>query len=115
VKPVGSQQWWGGQQGQTNSQMTLANPLALPATQPITLSFSTGYDTEEGWDFFWVQLSRDGGQTWRTLTNAHTTCQHARMWDGGGQGFPDDLCAAGIEGFTGKSPAFPSYAARPST
>jgi immune inhibitor A len=110
VRPSGGHQWWGGQQGETNSQMTLAAPVALPASQPITLTFSTAYNTEQEWDFFWVQVSRDGGQTWRTLANAHTTCRHARTWFGGRNGFPDDLCAAGMGGFTGKSPGFPSYA-----
>ncbi|MFB3779227.1 MAG: M6 family metalloprotease domain-containing protein [Bryobacteraceae bacterium] len=108
VRPAGARQWWGGQQGETNSLMTLATPVALPASQPVTLSFNTAYNIENEWDYFWVQLSQDAGRTWTTLVNAHTTCQHARTWFGGGQGFPDDLCAAGIGGFTGKSPGFPS-------
>ncbi|MCC7174370.1 MAG: immune inhibitor A [Bryobacterales bacterium] len=108
VQPASGQQWWGGAQNDTNSRMTLASPVALPSTQPIALSFSTAYKTEQGWDFFWVQVSKDAGRTWKTLTNSHTTCQHERTWKGSDEGFPDDLCAAGIGGFTGASPGFPN-------
>ena len=37
-----------------------------------TLSFDTLYDLEEQWDFGFVQVSTDGGQTWESLTNADT-------------------------------------------
>jgi uncharacterized protein (TIGR03437 family) len=110
VQPIGSQEWWGGRQDQTNSQMTLSSPLALPASGSPTLSFSIAYNLEEKWDFLWVQVSKDSGKTWTTLTNNHTTCQHETDWIGGSLGFPADLCAARIGGFTGKSASFPNYA-----
>ncbi len=109
AQPRGSYYWWGGEQNLTNSRMTLVSPVTLPSAAAATLSFSTAYNIEEGWDFLWVQLSTDGGNTWKTLTNAHTTCQHERDWIGGTQGFPADLCAAQIGGFTGKSSGFPAY------
>jgi hypothetical protein len=88
--------------------MTLRNPIAIPSSGS-TLSVALAYRTEEQWDWLWVQASDDGGATWKTLTNAHTRCDHHPQWIGGQYGFPDDLCAAGIGGFTGASPAFPSY------
>ena len=41
-----------------------------------TLTFDTYYDIEEFWDFGFVQVSTDGGQTWTSLANASTTSQH---------------------------------------
>lgn len=37
------------------------------------LTFDTSYDTEEGWDFFFVQVSTDGGKTWKSLPVDGTT------------------------------------------
>jgi len=37
------------------------------------LTFDTRYNTEEGWDFFFVQLSTDGGRTWESLPISGTT------------------------------------------
>lgn len=108
AQPRGDYYWWGGEQNSTNSRMTLLSPIILPVMAASTLSFTTAYNTEQGWDFVWVQVSTDGGNTWNTLTNAHTICQHESDWVGGAQGFPADLCAAQIGGFTGKSSGFPS-------
>ncbi len=41
-----------------------------------TLSFDTMYEIEEGWDFGFVQVSTDGGQTWTSLANEYTTSEH---------------------------------------
>jgi immune inhibitor A len=109
VKPIGTYQWWGGQENLTNSMMTLKNPVSIP--QNAILSFQTAYRMETGWDFLWVQVSDDGGAHWKTLTNADTACSHDPNWIGGLYGFPDDLCAAGMGGFTGTNSAFPSYGA----
>jgi immune inhibitor A len=108
VQPLGAYQWWGGKTDLTNSMMTLAAPVSIPA-EGATVTFQTSFDIESGWDFLWVQASQDGGTTWDTLTNTHTVCTHDPGWIGGLNGFPDDLCAAGIGGFTGVSGSFPSY------
>lgn len=110
VTPLGSRQWWGGNRDLTNSVMTLAAPVELPAG-PSALRFELASEIEKEWDFLWVQVSADEGVTWKTLTNEHTTCVHDRGWIGGEYGFPDDLCAAGIGGFTGKTSQFPAYTA----
>lgn len=109
VAPNGSYEWWGGSRDQTNSEMTLVTPVDLPATPAATLSVNLAWELEEQWDFLWVQLSTDNGTTWETLTNADTTCLHDVDWIGGEYGFADDLCAAGIGGFTGTSAAWPDY------
>jgi bacillopeptidase F (M6 metalloprotease family) len=41
-----------------------------------TLTFDTYYEIEPLWDFGFVQVSTDGGDTWSSLSNAHTTSAH---------------------------------------
>ena len=94
----GKNYWWGGKGDLTNGMMTTAAPIAIPA-EGASLSFDLVYDIEDQWDFLWVQASEDG-TTWKTLTNANTQCTHDPVWVGGLYGFPEDLCAAGIGGFT---------------
>jgi immune inhibitor A len=101
----GSYYWWGGKADQINSMMTSKAPIAVPAGG-ATLSFDLVYDIEEQWDFLWIQASEDG-TTWTTLTNANTVCEHDVGWIGGLNGFPEDLCAAGIGGLTGYNANWP--------
>jgi hypothetical protein len=87
--------------------MTTKDPVSLTAGSNITLSFDLVYDIEDQWDYLWVQVSDDGGTTWDTLTNTNTVCTHVSGWIGGLYGFPDDLCAAGIGGFTNYNANWP--------
>jgi len=107
VSPNGSRYWWGGREDLANGTMTLVSPIAVPAGG-ATLSFSAAWDIEDFWDFLWVQASADGGANWTTLTNANTTCTHDPGWIGGLLGFPEDLCAAGIGGFTAWNASWPA-------
>jgi immune inhibitor A len=108
VQPIGGYQWWGGKEELINSMMTTKTAISIPVGG-ATLSFNLAYSIEEGWDFLWVQASSDNGTTWTTLTNGNTSCSHTGGWIGGLFGFPDDLCAAGIGGFTGTSSSYPTY------
>lgn len=104
----GSWYWFGGHESLANGMMTLANPIALGAGSSAALTFDLAYDLEDQWDFLWVQASTDLGTTWNTLTNTDTICTHDPDWIGYLYGFPDDMCAAGIGGFTGYNPEFPA-------
>jgi immune inhibitor A len=101
----GSYYWWGGKADLINAMMTSNAPIAIPAGG-ATLSFDLVYDIEDQWDFLWIQASTDG-TNWDTLTNANTTCDHVADWIGGLYGFPDDLCGAGIGGFTNYNANWP--------
>ena len=59
------------------------------------LTFDTKYVTEEGWDFFFVQASTDGGKTWTSLPIAGTTSEHDPS------AYP--TVQANVPGFTGDS------------
>ena len=105
ISPIGNYQWWGGNLNQNNAMMTTASTVSLAGAVSPTLVYSSAYGIETEWDFLWVQVSTDGGTTWQTITNTNTTCTHDPAWIGGLNGFPDDLCAAGLGGFTGYNAA----------
>ncbi len=108
VAPHGAFQWWGGAENLVSSMMTTRNAVGIPA-EGGELLVDVAYDLEEQWDWLWVQVSDNGGATWKTLTNAHTRCDHNPAWIGGSFGFPANLCSAGIGGFTGRNAAFPDH------
>lgn len=112
VTPNGSYCWWGGAEDLTNSGMMLASPVAIPAGG-ATLSFNLAWDIEwkedeqKGWDFLWIQVSKDAGATWDTLTNADTISSNMDGWIGFQNGFPLNIAGTGIGGFTGYNAEFP--------
>jgi murein tripeptide amidase MpaA len=70
------------------SYMRFFRQATVPAADP-TLKFSTSFDTEQDWDFVFVEVSADGGQTWTTLpdANGHTSQNTGQScWDGAGWG-----------------------------
>jgi len=109
VQPIGEWYWWGGRENESAGAMQLVQPIALPANAFVSLSFELAYDIEKSWDFLWIEISEDNGATWKQLTNAHTTSQHDPDWIGSAFGFPDDLAAAGIGGFSGQNADYPNY------
>ena len=58
-----------------NLDRSIVREALVPASDP-TLTFDTYYQIEEGWDFGFVQVSTDGGQTWTSLGNDVTTSEH---------------------------------------
>jgi len=67
----GSNGWFSGTGDLIDNTLTLAEPIALG--DEASLSFWTWYEIETGWDFGFVQISTDGGHTWTSLANPHTT------------------------------------------
>ncbi|MEP9361785.1 peptidase M6 [Nocardioides sp. CN2-186] len=58
-----------------NLDRSIVRPVTVPAAGG-TLSFQALWDTEEGWDFGFVQASTDGGKTWKSLSTEDTTDEH---------------------------------------
>jgi hypothetical protein len=56
-----------------NRDASIVKSVAVPSGTP-SLVFDTKYDTEPGFDSFFVQVSTDGGKTYQSLSNADTTC-----------------------------------------
>ncbi|MGH2793010.1 MAG: peptidase M6 [Actinomycetota bacterium] len=80
-----------------NLDRAIIREVAVPANDP-TLTFQAQWDTEEFWDFAFVQVSTDGGDTWESLANADTTTEH----DPGAV----PQVVAELPGFTGSSGGF---------
>jgi immune inhibitor A len=89
----GEYMWWGGKENLVDRKLRRAVDLSGVIT--ATLDFWTWYDIEEGWDFGFVQVSTDGGQTWTSLENPDTTYEHN----------PDAIgyVVENLPGFTGTS------------
>jgi immune inhibitor A len=57
-----------------HSDMTLQRSFDLRGVEtPITLSYWTWYDIEDGWDYVYLLASEDGGDTWEILTTPSGT------------------------------------------
>jgi immune inhibitor A len=67
----GAYQWWAvrGDEGDA----TLTRAFDLSGLSKATLQVWTWYDLEEDYDYAYVALSADGGETWELLSNEHTT------------------------------------------
>ena len=111
----GKNYWWGGKADVTNGMMTTAAPIAIPAGG-ASLSFDLVYDIEDR-----VGLPVGAGVGGRHHMEDADQRQHDRVptiasWIGGLNGFPEDLCAAGIGGFTNYNANWPEPRdRRPST
>ena len=80
-----------------NLDRAIAREVTVPVANP-TLTFQAQWDTEEFWDFGFVQVSTDGGETWTSLANDSTTAEH----DPGA--IPQ--IAENVPGYTGSSGGF---------
>lgn len=78
--PQGAFSWWSNRGDQSNSTLTRA--FDLSAVKAATLTFSTWYDIEDGWDYAYVEVSTDGGKRWQILNARYTTDE-----DTSGNGF----------------------------
>ncbi|CEG28477.1 immune inhibitor A domain-containing protein [Bacillus sp. B-jedd] len=90
---TGSYEYWGGQKDESDTNMV--TDVDLTGKTSATLTFDAWYDIEEQWDFAFVQVSTDGGTTWKSLGNEHTRS------DVTSQGYPTILNS--MPGFTGNS------------
>jgi len=56
-----------------NADAAIVHSVAVPAGSPV-LTFDTLYSTEPAFDSLFIQVSTDGGNTYKSLANADTTC-----------------------------------------
>ena len=63
--------WWSGRGDTIDSMLT--RELDLTGVTQATLTFRTWFDIEEWYDYAYVAVSEDGGQTWVTLAGRRTT------------------------------------------
>jgi immune inhibitor A len=58
--------WWSNRGD--DSDMTLTRAFDLSVVDQATLEFWAWYDIEADWDYAYVEISTDAGQTWQILT-----------------------------------------------
>jgi immune inhibitor A len=63
--------WWSNRGD--DSDTTLTARFDLSGVTEAALDYDVWYFTEEGWDYGYVEVSEDGGQTWQILSTPHTT------------------------------------------
>jgi immune inhibitor A len=63
--------WWSNRGD--DSDVMLTREFDLSDVSEATLEFWTWYDIEEDWDYAYVEISADGGQTWEILTTPSGT------------------------------------------
>ncbi|SCE65212.1 immune inhibitor A [Micromonospora viridifaciens] len=64
----GSYEWWGGSADDLNS--TLTRTLDLTGATSASITAKAQWDIEEDYDFFYAEVSTDGGATWHALSNS---------------------------------------------
>ncbi|MDF2889824.1 MAG: hypothetical protein K0R80_191 [Clostridia bacterium] len=91
--PLGSdnQVLWGNQGDEADNALIFEADLTNVAT--ATLKFDNFIDIEEQWDFGMVQVSTDGGYTWKSLANENTRSDVVE------EGYPK--IKENVPGFTG--------------
>jgi hypothetical protein len=71
VPPFDGGFWWSNRGDGIDSRMT--REFDLTDLNSATLRFSTWFDIEEGWDYAYVAVSADDGDTWQALPGRHTS------------------------------------------
>jgi len=56
-----------------NSDLTLTREFDLSGAETASLNFWTWYKLEDGWDYAYVTVSTDGGETWTPLETSSST------------------------------------------
>ena len=63
--------WWSNSGDSITS--TLNREMDLTAVENATLQYDVWFSIEEEWDYVYLQVSTDGGQTWEILNTPHTS------------------------------------------
>lgn len=71
----GTGMWYSGQGDELTNYIQSA-AISLTGTSVPLLTYKTWYDIEEGWDFCSVQISTDGGSTFKSLSAANMTSDY---------------------------------------
>ena len=67
----GDRCWWSNRGDSIDT--TLTAEVTLPDQDSLAMTYSLWYDIEEGWDYAYVEVSTDGGETWDVLQGNHSS------------------------------------------
>ena len=63
--------WWSGRGDSINTKLT--REFDLTGLDAAALEYTVWHDIEDGWDYGYVEVSDDGGQTWNIIEGLHTS------------------------------------------
>lgn len=66
--------WWGNRVDESDTRLTF--PVDLSGVDAATLHFFTWYDIEDLWDYAYVEVSTDNGDSWTLLETQRTTTEN---------------------------------------
>ncbi|MDA0264755.1 MAG: immune inhibitor A [Chloroflexi bacterium] len=81
---VGAGCWWSNSGDSIDS--TLARRVSLPAGEEAALRYEVWFEIEKDWDYAYVEVSVDGGHTWRIFETSATS-QENPIGSGFGPGY----------------------------
>jgi hypothetical protein len=67
VPASGAHMWWSGRANQ--SDMNLTREIDLTGVESATLNYAVSYSIERGYDYGYVLVSTDNGESWQTLVS----------------------------------------------
>lgn len=107
------QVWWSGRGD--DSDMMLTREVDLSGVSAAELTYDAWYDIEELWDYAYLSVSADGGQTWQILPTPYTTEEnpHGNSYGPGYTGRSADQDAANAEGWLHEAISLNAYAGQP--
>jgi immune inhibitor A len=102
--------WWSNRGD--DSDMTLTRPLDLTGVDEAMLTYDLWYEIEEQWDYAYLTVSTDGGDTWEILPTPYTTTEdpHGNSYGPGYTGFSEDQPDADPEGWLHETIDLSGYA-----
>lgn len=83
----GKRCWWGNRGDAKDTRLT--HEFDLRGLEKATLKFAVWHSIEDGWDYAYVEVSTDGGTSWRILPGIHTT-DHDPIGNAFGVGYTGD-------------------------
>ena len=79
--------WWSNSGDSIDS--TLFRRVELPMGATATLQYEVWFEIEKGWDYIYVEVSVNGGQTWRIIETPATSPENP-IGNGFGPGYTGD-------------------------
>jgi immune inhibitor A len=91
----GQQAWWSNRGD--NSDMTLTRTVDLSGVKSATLKLWTWFDTEPGYDWLYVEVSTDNGQSWQIVPGKRSTTTQDPSGKSYGPGLTGQSGANGLD------------------